>query len=345
MRQEMHVVVLLRLAHQRIGRRIDVAAHPAGLDRLHGGALDLLDLAQQVLELGIGLAVDRHAAEIADIAVVIAAGVERQDVARLPALLGGRAVEAGARRDQAIFENEPAVGLLAPQRFGQRALGGAGAVARDHRQHGVDHGFRVDPQLLELLRALARAHALEHEHRVHDLAAGKCLAQRAARIHRQEAELGPDAARLGARLADMVDRLLHHVDRAGRRGLRLAHPEGIVLLLEAFQPVAEIGRPVGRALGIDEDRQVAAEPHRVHVVEKEGAVAAEQILHIVLGGREQQVDAGLLHQKVEPVGVERNGAARWCGGVEHDSLPCDADVMALPGRLQVKARIADWDTD
>ena len=64
--------------------RVDVAAHRAGLDRLHGGALDRLDLAQQVLELGVRLAEDRHAAEIADIAVIIAAGIEREHVALAP---------------------------------------------------------------------------------------------------------------------------------------------------------------------------------------------------------------------------------------------------------------------
>ena len=70
--------------------------------------------------------------------------------------------------------------------------------------------------------------------------------------------------------------------------------------------MAEVGGLVGRALGIDQDRQVAAEPHRVHVVEEERAVAAEQVLHVVLGGRDQDVDAGLVHQPVEPLRVERN---------------------------------------
>ena len=44
-----------------------------------------LDLAEQIFELGVRLALDRHAADVADIAVIVAAGVDRHDVALLPA--------------------------------------------------------------------------------------------------------------------------------------------------------------------------------------------------------------------------------------------------------------------
>jgi hypothetical protein len=84
-----------------------------------------------------------------------------------------------------------------------------------------------------------------------------------------------------------------------------------------FQPVADEGGLLGSAFGIDHDRQIAAHPHRVHVVEEEGAMAAEQILDVVLGGRQQDVDAGILHQVVEPAGVERNVV----GGQRHDGPP------------------------
>ena len=115
----------------------------------------------------------------------------------------------------------------------------------------------------------------------------------------------------------MVDRLLHGVDRARRVAELHRRPERLVLALEVLQAMAEIGRLVRRALGIDQDRQIAAKPHRIHVVEEEGAVAAEQILHVVLGGRDQHVDAGLVHQTVEPRGVERGGGLRLSGYVEH----------------------------
>ena len=92
-----------------------------------------------------------------------------------------------------------------------------------------------------------------------DLAVGERALQRLAGIDRQERQLGADAARLDAGLADVLDRLLHGVDRARRIGLLHRRPERIVLALEAFQAVAEIGGLVGRALGVDQHRQVAAD--------------------------------------------------------------------------------------
>ena len=169
----------------------------------------VLDLAQQVLELGIGLAVDRHAAEVADIAVIVAAGIEREDVALLPALLGRRAVEAGARGDQAIVEGEAAAGLLAPQRLGQLALGRSRPMLGDHRQHGIDHRFGSDAQLARARLGLFTARSRSSTNtRVHDLAVGECLAQRAAGIDRQERKLGADPLRLASAAPDMVERLL-----------------------------------------------------------------------------------------------------------------------------------------
>src|SRR5256885_1706235 len=49
------------------------------------------------------------------------------------------------------------------------------------------------------------------------------------------------------------------------------------------------------ALGIDEDRQIAAQSHRVHGLEEKGAMPAEQILHIVFGRHDQDIDPGLVH--------------------------------------------------
>ena len=40
-------------------------------------------------------------------------------------------------------------------------------------------------------------------------------------------------------------------------------------------------------------------------------MAAEQILHIVLGGRQHHVDAGLIHQAIEAMMIEGNGEALW----------------------------------
>src|SRR5258708_35012871 len=64
---------------------------------------------------------------------------------------------------------------------------------------------------------------------------------------------------------------------------------------------------VGPAFRIDHDGQIAADPERVHVVEENGALGTQQVRHIVLGSGQQNIDAGLLHQQVELVRIERNG--------------------------------------
>src|SRR5436190_15494505 len=94
-RQEVHVLGVPRLLDQRIAYAVDHRGHGAGLDRLHGGALDHLDLAQQVLELRIRLAEDGHAAEIADVAVIVGARVEGDDIALGELVVRRGAVEAG----------------------------------------------------------------------------------------------------------------------------------------------------------------------------------------------------------------------------------------------------------
>src|SRR5258708_5369682 len=66
---------------------------------------------------------------------------------------------------------------------------------------------------------------------------------------------------------------------------------------------------VGPAFRIDQDGQIAADPERVHVVEENGALGTQKVLHIVLGSGQQNIDAGLLHQQVELVRIERNGAS------------------------------------
>src|SRR5579871_4595147 len=64
------------------------------------------------------------------------------------------------------------------------------------------------------------------------------------------------------------------------------------------------------ALGIDEERQVAADADRVEMIEEEEAIAAEEVLDVVLGGDEEHVDAGLVHELVERRCIERQGGCR-----------------------------------
>src|SRR5215475_8911297 len=151
-----------------------------------------------------------------------------------------------------------------------------------------------------------------------------------ASIDRQKTELGADPARLCSQFARVVDRLLHRIDGAGRIGLRLRHPERIVFLLKAFHAMPEITRLLPGALGIDEHRQIAAQSHRIHGLEEKGAMAAEQVLHIVLRGRDQDVDPGLVHQTIQAIRIERDRGCNLLDDVEHDqsslwierSAPC-----------------------
>ena len=71
----------------------------------------------------VGRTHDAHAAEIADIALIVTAGIERQDLALFPALVGRRPVVAGTGRDEAVFEGEATSDLLATERFDELPLG------------------------------------------------------------------------------------------------------------------------------------------------------------------------------------------------------------------------------
>src|SRR5262249_28689930 len=84
--------------------------------------------------------------------------------------------------------------------------------------------------------------------------------------------------------------------------------------------MAEKRRLLRGALGIDEYRQIPAQAHPAHRLEEEGAMSAEQVLHIVLRARDQNVDAGLVHQPIETIGVEGDfwGHTGLLDDIEHD---------------------------
>jgi hypothetical protein len=83
--------------------------------------------------------------------------------------------------------------------------------------------------------------------------------------------------------------------------------------------VAKIGGLAQVAFNVDENRQIAADPHGIHVVKEESTVAAEEVLHIVFGRRDKHVEAGLFHQAIEPAGIKRHVRAeiRRLGCCEH----------------------------
>src|SRR5262249_6423336 len=171
---------------------------------------------------------------------------------------------------------------------------------------------------------------LEAAKRMDDFGPEEGIAQRVAGVDWQKGELGPDPARLQAQLADIVDRLLDGIERTGAIGLRLRDPEWMNRLLEALHAMAEISRLLSVALGIDQDRQIPAQSHRIHGLEEKGAMAAEQILHVVFRGREEDVDPGLVHQTIQPIGVERNCACSLFDDVEHIETPSGS--IAAPCR-------------
>src|SRR5262249_59001219 len=107
-------------------------------DWLHGRLLDGLDRRQQIFQFLIRFADDAHAGNVADIAVIIAAGIEREHVALLPALIRGRAVETRARRYETIIEGEPARGLFPAQRFRNLLIAAAHALILVHRRSTID---------------------------------------------------------------------------------------------------------------------------------------------------------------------------------------------------------------
>src|SRR5262245_58995762 len=97
----------------------------------------------------------------------------------------------------------------------------------------------------------------------------------------------------------------------------------------ALEAMAEEGRLLRRPLGVDQQRQVATDPHGVHVVEEDRAVAAEQVLDVVLGVGDQHIDAGIVHEPVEALGVEGDG---WLGDVEHEGCSLDAGYGPVANR-------------
>ena len=96
----------------------------------------------------------------------------------------------------------------------------------------------------------------------------------------------------------MLDSPLDRADAIPRGRLDDPRPELAELLLVAFEVASDIYRVVGTTLLLDYDRKIAAHPDRIHVIEEEKTITTKQILHIVLGGRDENVDALVVEQGV-----------------------------------------------
>ncbi len=80
---------------------------------------------------------------------------------------------------------------------------------------------------------------------------------------------------------------------------QVRRPEPAQLLFIRLHRVADVGGAVRPAARVGDDRQVAALPDCVHGVEEEEPVAAaQQVLGVVLRGRQQHVDAGLVQKLI-----------------------------------------------
>jgi hypothetical protein len=112
------------------------------------------------------------------------------------------------------------------------------------------------------------------------------------------------------------------------------------LLLVAFERVSDISRVVGATLLIDHNRQIAAHPDSIHVVEEEEAITAKQMLHIVLGGRNEDIDALVFEQGVESRRVEGASFTASCRASCMSSLlpPHRAADRPLPTLAACSAR-------
>src|SRR5258706_6412003 len=103
------------------------------------------------------------------------------------------------------------------------------------------------------------------------------------------------------------------IDAAMAGGAEFRDPRRRDLTLVGLQPMADIAGLVGGALGVDHDRQIAADAERIHVIEEDRPLRIEHVLHIVLGGGQQYVEAGLLHQPIKLGGIEGDGAGSRFG--------------------------------
>src|ERR1700722_20140888 len=90
--EKLVVIAQLRLLQNRLGRGIDFCSIDPGTDWLECCLLGSLDLGKKVFKLGVRLAGNAHAGEIADVTVIIAAQSSRSGSALLPDLIRGRAV-------------------------------------------------------------------------------------------------------------------------------------------------------------------------------------------------------------------------------------------------------------
>ena len=124
---------------------------------------------------------------------------------------------------------------------------------------------------------------------------------------------------------------------ARRRGCRARRCEGrrpelAELLLVALHAMADIGGLVRAAFDIDENRQIAADADRVEMIEEEEAVAAEEILDVVLG-RDHHARRCRPRRAARRGGRCRRGAAKLRASAPREPVPSLASFVHASGRV------------
>src|SRR6516162_10887659 len=189
-----------------MGSSENLSSLGAAANRAARPLLDLLDHAKKVQKLGIRLANDPHAAQIADIALKISPGIKGKDVAGLEALVGGRPVVAPASRDQAVFKRQAPPDLLSPQPIDQLIFRMAGRTPVEHSQHRGHDTFGGLAQLRELSSCLSRSQPLQRKKGVNDLAIAEPVLQQLSAVPRKERRLNAHLADRPGQPLDMFDR-------------------------------------------------------------------------------------------------------------------------------------------
>ena len=166
-------------------------------------------------------------------------------------------------------------------------------------------------QQVKLSARLVHAQALKGEIPVDDLHIRETILQNRVRIDWKEGSFDPHATDGATDPLDMREGEPHGVRCAIRSGFHDGRPEPAELLLEDFQAVREVSTVFKAALAIDEYRQIAAHAEGIHIVEEDEPVSTEQILDVVLGRHDEDLDPGVVQEAVETRGIERSRPGIW----------------------------------
>jgi hypothetical protein len=131
------------------------------------------------------------------------------------------------------------------------------------------------------------------------------LLQQPVGVHGKKGRFYSDSAAGLADLPKVFGRASSRIERTPGLGMERWRPKRMIVVFAAFHAVCDVGSVLGPPLLIDDNRQIAAMPDRIHGGEENEPIAAKQILCVVFGSDQQHVDAGLLHQQVEPAHLER----------------------------------------